>query len=99
ARATLAAAELALDRTLINAPFAGRIGWPLVSPGAYVEAEAGMGLAEIVQTDPVLVAYRVPPETRAAALAAADAAEVDDMFERMTVEVVLPGGASHPLPG
>ena len=97
--AALAAAELALDRTLINAPFAGRIGWPLIARGEFVEAQAGTAMAEIVQTDPVLVAYGVPPATRAAAMAATGGASVDEMFGRMTVEIVLPMGEQHPHPG
>lgn len=98
-QAALAAAELALDRTLINAPFSGRIGWPLVARGAFVEAKAATAMAEIVEVDPVLVAYAVPPDTRAAALAASGGTSVDEMFGRMTVEIVLPTGEVHPHPG
>jgi membrane fusion protein (multidrug efflux system) len=97
--AVLSAAELALERTIINAPIAGRIGWPLVVRGAFVEAEAGTAMAEIVQTDPVLVAYGVPPEARAEALAASGGVTVADMFDRMTVEIVLPTGHEHAQPG
>ncbi len=91
AQADLAAAQLALDRTVIKAPIAGRIGWPLVARGAFVEAEAGTAMAEIVQTDPVLVAYGVPPEVRTAALAASGGASVAEMFAQMSVELVLSG--------
>ncbi len=99
AKADLAAAELALDRTVIIAPIAGRIGWPLVARGAFVEAEAGTAMAEIVQTDPVLVAYGVPPEVRSAALAASGGGSVAEMFAQMTVELVLPGGEVYGHPG
>jgi membrane fusion protein, multidrug efflux system len=99
AGADLASAQLALDRTVINAPIAGRIGWPLVARGAFVEAEAGTAMAEIVQTDPVLVAYGVRPEVRSAALAASDGASVADMFAQLTVELVLPTGDVYRHPG
>lgn len=99
AEAALATAELAVERTTINAPIGGRIGWPLVARGDFVEAEAGTAMAEIVQTDPVLVAYGVPPEARAEALAASGGAAVADMFDLMTVEIVLPTGDGHAQAG
>lgn len=93
--AELARAELDLSHTRILAPIAGRVSRPVVSPGAFVEAEAGSILAEIVQQDPVLVAYAVPFESRLAALAEAGTSDPREMFERVTLRLVLPGGAPY----
>jgi len=93
--ATLARAQLDLARTRIVAPIAGRVGRPRVSPGAFVEAEAGSVLAEIVQDDPVLVAYAVPFQARLEALAGTGAADAREMFASVSLRLVLPGGEPY----
>lgn len=99
AQAALAAATLDLKRTRIAAPIGGHISRPRVAPGAFVEAEAGTVLAEIVQLDPVLVAYRVPYAERMGALAAAGADDVQTMFEQIALALELPDGEHYPHPG
>ncbi|MEO1103076.1 MAG: efflux RND transporter periplasmic adaptor subunit, partial [Pseudomonadota bacterium] len=94
-RAELASAELTLSRTRITAPIAGRISRPLVSSGAFVEAEAGTELARIVQLDPVLVGYAVPYAARVDAMAAADAETVDALFAHVSLQLVLPDGGRY----
>lgn len=98
-RAELAAAELRLDRTRIAAPISGHIGQPFVAKGAFVEAEGGTALAEIVQLDPVRVSYGVPYADRMAALAAAGTSTVEALFERIELELVLPDGSIYHHPG
>lgn len=98
-QAELATAELQLERTRIAAPISGHIGLPFVSRGAFVEAEGGTALAEIVQLDPVRVSYGVSYEDRMAALAAAGAATVEELFRNINLELVLPDGSRYPHPG
>lgn len=98
-QADLARAELDLARTRIAAPIDGRIGRPRVSPGAFVEAEAGSVLAEIIREDTVLVAYAVPFEARQRFLAATGAEDTAAMFERLSLSLVLPGNVSYPHRG
>lgn len=99
AQAALAAAELDLGRTRIAAPIGGHISRPLVARGAFVEAEAGTALAEIVQLDPVLVGYRVPYAARMEALVAASGGDVQAMFEGVTLALELPNGERYPHAG
>lgn len=91
----LARAELALERTRIAAPITGIVGRPRVAPGAFVEAEGGTILGEIVQIDPILVAYRVPYEDRQRALAKAETTAPREMFERIRLSLVLPSGGTY----
>ena len=95
----LAQAELELARTRIRAPIDGQVGRPLVSPGAFVEAEAGSVLAEIVQLDPAVVAYRVPYADRMRAFEHAGLASVQELFARITLALELPTERPYPHAG
>lgn len=95
----LARAELALERTRIVAPITGIVGRLSVSPGAFVEAEGGTTLGEIVQIDPILVGYKVPYEDRQRALKKAQTTTPADMFEKVAVTLVLPSGENYEHPG
>lgn len=99
AQSELAAAELALSRTRITAPIEGTVGRPLVAPGAFVEAETGAAIAEIVTVDPVLIAYGVPYRARQQAMATTGASEPHAMFRRLRIRLVLPDGTAYPHHG
>lgn len=98
-RVALEAAQLAVARSTLRAPVAGRIGRPTFAVGAFVEAKAGLPLAEIVALDPVLVAYEVPWATRLATLEASGVDTLEALFSRVTVEVMLSGDEAHPHTG
>lgn len=91
----LARAELALARTQINAPLSGTMGRPRVSVGAFVEAEAGTVLGEIVQLDPVLVAYQIPYADRQRALEKAGTKAARDMFKHIVLTLEPPSGKPY----
>lgn len=55
AKASLAAAQINLDRARILAPISGRIGRSSVTQGALVNANQAMSLASIQQLDPINV--------------------------------------------
>ena len=100
AEAAVALAELNLARTRITAPIAGRIGRPLVSQGAFVEAEATeRPLVEIVQVDPIFVAYTVPYDVRLQSLERAKAENLQDLLTRIKVRLLLPTGRPYPQAG
>lgn len=96
---TLARAELALRRTKIVAPISGVVGRLRVSPGAFVEAEGGTTLGEIVQTDPILIAYKVSYQDRQQSLKKAGTTSPADLFDRVAVTLVLPSGEAYGHPG
>jgi RND family efflux transporter MFP subunit len=98
AESALAAAELALKRTRITAPISG-IARSRVAPGAFVEAEGGTVLGEIVQTDPVLVAYQVPYADRQKALNAAGTRSIKDLFSHIKIWLRLPSGKVYSSAG
>lgn len=56
-------------------------------------------LGEIVQTDPILVAYQVPYPDRQKALKSADTSSVEDLFPRIKLSLRLPSGEIYPHPG
>lgn len=58
-RAALEAARLQLSYTVVRAPFAGRVGGRLISPGASVQANATV-LAVVNRLRPVQVAFALP---------------------------------------
>ncbi|MEM0922322.1 MAG: efflux RND transporter periplasmic adaptor subunit [Pseudomonadota bacterium] len=96
AEAERAQALLALERTTIRAPISGVAGPPATAIGAYLEAEAGPPLARIVALDPVIIAYRVPYATRLASMAESGAPRLEDLFARIEIEILLPGGQIYP---
>ncbi|MDR1740980.1 MAG: efflux RND transporter periplasmic adaptor subunit [Synergistaceae bacterium] len=59
AQAALKLAQIDLDHTRIPAPITGRIGKAAMTKGNYV-TPAGVPLAEIVQMDPIRVAFAMP---------------------------------------
>lgn len=92
ARAALRRAELDLERTVIRAAIDGVVGRPLTAVGAFVEAESGAPLGEILRIDPVVVAYRVPFAVRLATLQSAGVQTLEALFERISLRVSLPDG-------
>ena len=94
--ARLAAAELTLTRTRVKAPIDGTIGRLRVATGAFVEAEGGTVLLELVQLDPVLVSYSVPYNVRQEAMARADVSTVAELLKRLRLSIQLPGGQKYP---
>jgi membrane fusion protein (multidrug efflux system) len=95
----LARAELALKRTRIVAPLAGTVGKSKIAPGAFVEAEGGTVLGEVVQVDPILVGYRVPYEDRQRSLEKAKAKTSRALFENISLKLILPSGATYAQSG
>lgn len=67
--------------------------------GAFVEAQAGVPLAEIVQLDPALVAYEVPYGVRLDALERSGVASLKELFATVILRLVLPGGRGYPETG
>jgi RND family efflux transporter MFP subunit len=57
-QATLAADQVTLEHTDIRAPYAGRLGDIVISPGAYVSA--GASIVTITRYDPISVGFRLP---------------------------------------
>lgn len=88
----LARAELMLKRTRILAPISGTVGKLRVAVGAFVEAEGGTVLGDVVQLDPVLVAYQVPYADRQAALAKSGAKAARTLFAYVDLRLELPSG-------
>ncbi|MEQ8824861.1 MAG: efflux RND transporter periplasmic adaptor subunit [Filomicrobium sp.] len=99
AEGLLAAAKLALERTQIKSPISGRAQRPAVPTGAFVEAEGGTVLGQVVKTDPVLVAYKLSYEDRQKALAAAKTRSVKDMLQHIELSLQLPSGDLYPHKG
>ena len=88
-RAALDTARLSLSYTRITAPSAGRLGAINVFPGSSVQANQTT-LASITQLDPIAVAFSLPQQHLADALAALkDGGAV--------VTVTPPGGAAAPV--
>jgi RND family efflux transporter MFP subunit len=104
ARASLAAAQAALDTsslnlayTTITAPISGRIGRTAFTRGNLVNPASGV-LARIVQTDPVRVAYAISENDFAAVQKAVR--EMDAPQDpRLSPRLILPGNEVYPEPG
>ena len=99
AGARLAAARLSLARTKIRAPIDGTVGRLRVARGAFVEAEGGTVVLELVQLDPVLVSYAVPYEARQQAMINAGTRNVSELLKRLRLSIRLPGGKIYPSSG
>ncbi len=99
AAARLDAAELALTRTQVTAPIDGTVGQLRVARGAFVEAEGGSALLELVQLDPVLVSYSVPYQVRQQAMRQAGASTVGELLKRLRLSIQLPGGKTYAKKG
>ncbi len=98
ARVAIRRADLDLARTTIEAGISGIVDRPRISKGAYVEAESGAPLGEIVRIDPALIAYQVPYATRIAAMRISNAPDLQELFKRIQLTVRLPGGEVYPHP-
>lgn len=89
-------AEIDLERASIRAPIAGRITRPRVTLGAFIEAEEAPPLAEVLQLQPVVVAYDVPYADRLSALELGELPGVEEMLPLVSLrlqianELVLP---------
>lgn len=92
ATAQLNQAKLELEKATLRAPIAGIISRPSAALGAFLEAEAGPPLARIVKLDPVLVAYKVPYETRLATLRATGTRTLEDLFPKLSLSIKLKSG-------
>ncbi len=96
AKVSIKRAQTALERASIRAPIAGRITRPRVMLGAFLDADKVMLLAEILQLQPVVVAYEVPYAERLSALQLDELARVEEMLPLVTLrleianEIVLP---------
>ncbi len=97
AETALEGAELDLKRTTIRAPISGFVSRPMTSVGTFVEAEAGPPLGIIVQLDPALVAYQVPYSVRLETMERSGAKTLDELFQHITLRLVLPNGQAYPL--
>lgn len=95
AEADATKAKLDRRRTVIHAAIDGVVGRPATVVGAFVEAKSGAPLGEIIQLDPVLVAYRVPYATRLEVMEKTDAPSIEAMFDRILLKIQLPGGAKY----
>jgi membrane fusion protein (multidrug efflux system) len=95
ARAERDRASLDFARTVIRAQIAGYVSRPAISVGAFLEAEAGPPLAEIVALDPVVVAYRAPYDDRLASLEATGAETVAELLAEVRLTLRLPGGRAY----
>ena len=96
ARTAVTTAKLNIARGEVAAPHTGVIGPALVSPGAFVEAEAGSEMAQIVQLDPIRLTYWVP---YAAVLGLIDlriATDVNEALGYFEAVVELPGLGEYP---
>ncbi|MEM0990513.1 MAG: efflux RND transporter periplasmic adaptor subunit [Pseudomonadota bacterium] len=89
-------AALDLQRAMIRAPVEGFISAPAVTVGQFLEAEAGPPLATIVALDTVTVAYQAPYADRLGALEESGAATVNELLERITLSLSLPGDRDYP---
>ncbi len=99
ARVALKRAQLDLRHATIRAPIDGFAGRPLKALGAYVEAEAGPPLGEIIQIDPALIAYRVPYAVRLETLEKTGVETIEALFRNISLTVLLPGGQAYPQQG
>jgi membrane fusion protein (multidrug efflux system) len=96
AKAALEQAKLRLENATIRAPIAGIVSRPRIAPGSFVEAKEGDPLATIVRLDPVFVVYQVPYAVRLQSIERSRAASLEALFERISLQLVLPGGQPYP---
>ena len=97
ARAAAERARLDFERSVIRAPIDGLVSRPRTAVGAFLEAEAGPPLGEIVHIDPAVIAYRVPYATRLDTMERTGTKSIEALFERIELELKLPGGRIYPL--
>lgn len=95
AEADATKAELDRERTIIRAAIDGVVGRPATVVGAFLEAKSGVPLGEIVQLDPVLVAYRVPYATRLKVMENTGAPSIEALFDRILLEIQVHGGEKY----
>lgn len=98
AEVEVAKATLDRHRTVIRAAIDGVTGRPSTVVGAFIEAESGAALGEIIQLDPVLVSYRVPYATRLEAMDKTGISSIEALFERIALKLRVPGGITYAHP-
>ncbi len=89
AKVSIKRAETNLERASIRAPIAGRITRPRVTLGAFIEAEEAPPLAEILQLQPVVVAYDVPYADRLSALQQGELLGTEEMLPLVTLRLQI----------
>ncbi len=96
AKVSIKRAETNLERASIRAPIAGRITRPRVTLGTHIEAKEAPPLAEILQLQPVVVAYAVPYAERLSALELDELSQLEEMLPLVSLrlqianDIVLP---------
>lgn len=95
AQVALRRARLDKARVTIEAGITGIVSRPRIAVGTFIEAESGAPLAEIVRMDPALIAYQVPYAARLAALAASGASNLEALFQRVRLTVLMPDGSAY----
>lgn len=93
ARTDVAAAELALERRLVRAPFDGTIGLPRVSDGERVDA--GTALVSLDDRSTLLVDFEVPERLAAMVVPGQEVAATTPSLRGQTVEGVLEASDSR----
>ncbi len=96
AKVSIKRAQTDLERASIRAPIAGQITRPRLMLGAFLDAKKILLLAEILQLQPVVVAYDVPYAERLSALQLDELVRVEEMLPLTTLrleianDVILP---------
>jgi membrane fusion protein (multidrug efflux system) len=99
-RGAVAAAQVNLGFTKIRAPISGRIGRSLFTPGALVQAGQTQALATIQRMDQVYVDVTQSAPALLDLRAAMRGGDVTRSAPDIArVQLVLPNGATYPIPG
>jgi membrane fusion protein (multidrug efflux system) len=99
-RGAVAAAQVNLGFTQIRAPISGRIGRSLFTPGALVQAGQTEALATIQRMDQVYVdVTQSAPELLDLRAAMRGGDVTRSAPDTAKVQLVLPNGATYPIPG
>ncbi len=96
AKVSIRRAKIDLERASIRAPIAGRITRPRVTLNAFIEAEEAPPLAEILQLQPVIVAYNVPYADRLSALQQGELAAPEEMLPLVNLRLQIANGLVLP---
>ena len=87
AEAVLKAAQIRLDRTNIRAPISGIASWPQTAVGAQVGPGKSGTLTQIVQMDPILIAYKAEYVTTLQRLNLKSLKDVEVLLSFVTLEI------------
>ncbi|CAM4194243.1 efflux RND transporter periplasmic adaptor subunit [Roseateles saccharophilus] len=100
ATAAVRAAQIDLDRTLVAAPIAGRIGRSAVTPGALVTANQAGAMATLQQLDPIYVdVTQTSAELLRLQRQLADGTLQRDAAGQARVKLLLEDGSTYALEG